>query len=63
MLAEAVQLVNHGKSAVHLTGYQTTTDVTDGMMLSDEEDAEFGNGMSAGQVGTTPFFFPLVSSH
>jgi len=52
MLAESVQLINHGKSAVHLTGYQTTTDVTDGMMLSDEDDQDMGNGLTAGQVNS-----------
>lgn len=29
MLSQEVQIVNHGKSEVHLTGYQTTTDMMD----------------------------------
>ena len=48
MLAEPVVLVNKGKSSVHLTGYQTTTDVTDNMVMSDDED--LGNGLTASQV-------------
>ena len=48
MLAEPVVLVNQGKSSVHLTGYQTTTDVTDQMVMSDDE--ELGNGLTASQV-------------
>ena len=39
MLSQEVQLTNHGKSEVHLTGYQTTTDVLDPEAdLESEED-------------------------
>lgn len=42
MLSQEVQLLNQGKSEVHLTGYQTTTDIMDPeaeLETDDEEDA------------------------
>lgn len=40
MLSQEVQLLNHGKSEVHLTGYQTTTEMLDpeADLNSDEDD-------------------------
>ena len=58
MLAEPVVLVNKGKSSVHLTGYQTTTDVTDNMVMSDDED--LGNGLTASQVIAPPSHCSVV---
>lgn len=43
MLSQEVQLTNHGKSEVHLTGYKTTTEVMDpeaDLLDSDEDDDE-----------------------
>jgi hypothetical protein len=62
MLAEAVQLINHGKTAVHLTGYQTTTDVMDdGMMMSDD-DQDLEDGLPARRVPPPPPPFPPTTT-
>ena len=54
MLSQEVQLTNHGKSEVHLTGYQTTTEVMDpeADLESDEDDDE--EDLEQSLVGTLP---------
>ncbi len=48
MLSHQAEVTNHGKSEVHLTGYQTTTDVMDpeaDLESDDEDELELGQSL------------------